>query len=119
MFYIASPYTSPDPFIREERYREVMRFTAWWLKTKGSIPTPFSPILYLHEMNKTYSLPLDFQFWLSFNHNIISYCSAIMVLQLPGWDASSGVRDEIMLGNALRKPIWRATPHEESYILEF
>lgn len=110
LYYIASPYTSPDEAVRHSRYESVMRYVAWVLKNRPVDPVPFSPILYCHEMAKAHALPTDYQFWLDFNMAIMRSSPRIEVLMLPGWEQSKGVAVEIIFARDNRIPLFFAKP---------
>ncbi len=101
MIYIASPYTHPEPAIREARYRAVSQKTADMLRNGVSV---FSPIVYSHAL-AALGLPSAWPFWRTFDRTIIAICSEVWVLMLPGWKESVGVQAEILIAKELRKPI--------------
>jgi Domain of unknown function (DUF1937) len=35
------------------------------------------------------------EFWVSFDEAFMVYCKRLLILKLPGWDSSSGIRREI------------------------
>jgi len=93
MIYVASPYSDPDPNVREARARATRYWTLHQIvKTNLSL---FSPIAYIHEYAVEYELPKDAAFWQQFNEGFIIDCEEMWVLMLPGWDKSVGVKMEI------------------------
>lgn len=50
-------------------------------------------------------LPTDFEFWRQYDKAIISRCSELWVLTLPGWSESVGVAAEIEIANRLSIPV--------------
>jgi hypothetical protein len=60
MIYLCSPYTHPDPAVREARYEAACR-TAAHLMRSGKIV--FSPIAHSHGIAQ-YGLPKDWSFWI-------------------------------------------------------
>ena len=91
-FYLASPYSSVDADVREERYHKVMCHSANLLK-KGIIA--YSPIVYSHEMSKKFEMPSDADFWWFFNKIMLDKCDVLMVYKMQDWDKSKGVKQEI------------------------
>jgi hypothetical protein len=59
MIYLASPYSHPDPAVRQERYEAVCQAAAE-LISRGHIV--FSPVAHSHTI-ATYGLPGDWEFW--------------------------------------------------------
>lgn len=101
MLYLASPYSDPDPSVREARYRAACRAAAELIR--HGVPV-FSPIAYSHPL-AAFGLPGDWAFWASFDRAFIEACSEVRVLALPGWRESRGVRAELRIARSLRKPV--------------
>lgn len=100
MIYLASPYSDPDPIVREYRYRETLDFTIGAIASGHLI---FSPIVYGHQMSESFGT--DYEVWAPFNDQVIQRSSAVWVLTLPGWEASRGIRHELSLAKSLGLPI--------------
>lgn len=96
--YLASPYSHPDPAIREERWHAACRASAALMKAGRIV---FSPIAQTHPMALLGDLPLDFEFWQDYNRAWIEACSRLIVLTLDGWRESVGVRGEIAIAKEL------------------
>lgn len=90
--YLASPYSHPDPFVRELRYLEVLRETAQMLKHGLHV---YSPIVHCHELAKVENMPKDAEFWKKYNFVMLAGAEVVYVLTLDGWDKSVGVAGEI------------------------
>lgn len=93
MEYLAIPYSHPDPAVMEERF-EIANRVAADLMRQGRII--FSPISHSHPIAQ-YGLPVTWDYWLQYDREIISYCSKLVVIMLPGWRRSRGVNAEIAL----------------------
>lgn len=94
MKYLASPYSDPDPFIREERYLRAMKVLADLLH-KGV--WTYSPIVHCHEFAKIIyrdGVPV-FDHWRQYDLHMLSLCDEILVLRIEGWNRSVGVAAEI------------------------
>lgn len=89
--YLASPYTDPDPLIRELRYYQALRATADLLKVKQYV---YSPIVHCHEVAKKHKLPTHFDFWQNYNFAMLRAASSFAILQADGWKESVGVLAE-------------------------
>lgn len=90
-FYLASPYSHPDPIIRELRFLAVEAATHHLMR-KGLII--FSPIVYTHALAKKNSLPFTAGHWSEFNHMMLKASSGLRILMLSGWQQSQGVGRE-------------------------
>lgn len=102
MIYLASPYTHPDPHVRQERFFAVEEYTARCILDGQHI---FSPIVYAHEMAIKYSIPFTAEYWSEFNLDMILASRGMRVLQLRGWRESLGVANEIKLAKDIALPL--------------
>jgi len=108
MIYLASPYSHPDPLVREARFDAACRATAD-LVHAGQVV--FSPIVHGHPLVR-FGLPTDWAFWQRFDEEHLRRCDEVVVLQVDGWRESDGVRAEIELAAALGKRVSFAGPAE-------
>jgi len=106
MIYLASPYTHPDPVVREERFRAVCRLAADIMRCGIHV---FSPIAHSHPIAK-HGLPLDWEFWREYNFEFLRRCSALWVLMLDGWQESEGVQAEIKRARELGMQVMLIRP---------
>lgn len=90
--YVASPYNHPDPAVVESNYQAVAKYVARET-AKGRVL--ISPIVYGHNLLPHEDMPTDWAFWTSFCLSILERCDDMEVLELDGWDRSSGVAAEI------------------------
>ena len=102
MIYIASPYTHPDPAVRQRRYEEVAAYAARCIAT-GEIV--FSPIAYGHPLAALEDLPTSAGFWEKFNHGVLRRADRLRVLKMRGWYESVGVNRERELAELAHIPI--------------
>ena len=102
MIYLAGPYSHPDTDIRRERYEQL---TAYAGRLMASGKHVFSPITHSHPIAVTGGLPLDWEYWQEYDRKIMSVCTEMHVLMLPGWKESKGVSAELQLARELDLPI--------------
>lgn len=88
----------------DERARDIARNVAW-LHERGEFV--YSPIThgygyeqYVSEANKP-----SHDFWLPHCYEILSRCDEMLILQLPGWDKSFGIKKEMELCAELGIPV--------------
>lgn len=112
MNYLASPYSNPDPDIKEHRYREALRCLAHYTKIGFVI---FSPIVHSYPIEIHHSLPGDWEFWKKFDHDFISNSDELWILLIDGWAASIGIRQEIVIALKLNKPVRFVVPRGNNY----
>lgn len=101
MIYLASPYTHPDPAVRQERFEAACRAAAALMR-RGRIC--FSPIAHSHPLCQ-YGLPGDWEFWQRQDLEFLAACDEVVVLKLDGWQHSRGIQAEIAAARALGKPV--------------
>lgn len=100
--YLASPYSHESSRVRQSRYEAVCR-VAGRLMREGHLI--FSPIAHSHAIAEMCELPGDWEFWQDHDRAILSACEKLIVLQLPGWDLSVGVKAEIKIAEELGIPV--------------
>ena len=115
--YLAGPYTHEDPAVREGRYRALTRVTAAFTQ-RGELV--YSPVTYTHPWASiTPGLPPDFEFWRAHCLGILrAWATELMVIKLPGWETSRGVKAEIDLATAMGLDVTYADPVFDDRIFE-
>jgi len=101
MIYLASPYSDPDPGLRNFRYHAACATIAYLLR-EGRFA--FSPIVHSHPLTE-YGLPGQWEFWETYDRWHLAHCRELWVLQLQGWERSLGVQREIEIARHFGKPI--------------
>ena len=91
MIYVGSPYTHKDPAIMDQRYNQVLAYTAKLIRNKRWC---FSPIVHCHPMAQEHELPGDFNFWKEYNFYMLDRATTLHILTLPGWERSVGLQAE-------------------------
>lgn len=107
--YLASPYTPmgvSDPLMRahimEDRFSAVCNAAAK-LMHKGKVV--FSPIAHSHSIEKHFPAVEGGEFWKRQDEPYLNACTELIVLMLPGWEQSTGVRHEIEVAQSRGIPI--------------
>lgn len=106
MIYVASPYSHPDPIVREQRYDAACAAATVLMRAGHSV---FSPIVHGHPLT-LHGLPGDWPFWEPHARWHLERCDEVVVLMLDGWDASQGVQAEIAIATELGKVVWYRYP---------
>lgn len=109
MIYLASPYSHPEPTVRQARYEAALAYSNFAFATGRLI---FSPIVYGHPFAEAFDTPTTHDHWAGFNEEILRMCSLLTVLKLPGWHESVGVNAEMELAWAINVPVTFAEPLE-------
>jgi hypothetical protein len=100
--YIASPYSHPDPEVREWRFRSVCWYAGECLARGEDV---FSPIAHTHPIAENHDLPAGWDFWKKIDTTMLRMARELRVLKLPGWEESVGVKEECVLATLLNLPI--------------
>jgi hypothetical protein len=100
--YVASPYTHPNPAMRELRFLKVAQCCAMMLE-EGNVV--YSPIVHWHEIAKVFGMPKEHHFWLLADSIMLTGSREVSVLMLDGWEESAGVAREIKFAKLIGKPL--------------
>lgn len=107
--YLASPYSHPDPTVREARFKAVCKKAAEYLSEGKCV---FSPIAHSHPLVEF--LPeekcMDFEFWMKADLPILRDAAELHILMLEGWHGSRGVQRETEYADAIGIPVFRVQP---------
>ena len=101
MIYLASPYSHPDPAIRDQRYLAACRATVRLLLAGQTV---FSPVVHGHPLVQL-GVSGDWRFWARHDEQYLRRCDHVMVLRVEGWKESEGVQAEIELATRLGIPV--------------
>lgn len=102
MIYLASPYSRPDAFVREQRYLQAAKATVHLLHKREWV---YSPIVHCHTIAQLGDLPKDFDFWRDYNFAMLEKADKLLILRVEGWENSVGVKAEIAHASQLNKPV--------------
>jgi nucleoside 2-deoxyribosyltransferase len=106
IIYLASPYSHPDPAVREQRFHAACRAAVALLHAGRVV---FSPIAHSHPLAQ-HGLPGNWQFWERYDRAFLERCDEVVVLMLDGWEESVGVQAEIRIAQELGKPVRYLAP---------
>lgn len=101
LWYLAAPYSHPDPAVRAWRFEQTTHVAAVLL---GRGQLVLSPLSHSHPLAQC-GLPEDWPFWERLDRRLLECCDALAVLQLDGWRESQGVQAEIDLAIDMDLPI--------------
>jgi hypothetical protein len=114
--YLATPYSHPDPKIRQDRWLAVSRAAAYLI---GSGLIVLSPISMGHPINvrgASLGLSADFAAWRETNMSMLRASNLLIILTLDGWRESVGVAAETDAARELGIPISHLCPVEDGYV---
>jgi hypothetical protein len=99
--YLAGPYSNDAPADmsrnasaekRVARFNAVTEATRWHIERSEIV---YSPLTMTHPIDLRMKHDPGSAFWIAFDKAFMAHCARLIVLKLPGWDASSGVKLEI------------------------
>lgn len=102
LIYLASPYSSPNHEIMEERFKTVCK-VAGMLMQKGYLI--FCPIAHSHPIAVVGGLPREWEYWAEYDRVMITACDEVLVCCIPGWRESAGVTAEILMAEQFGMPV--------------
>jgi len=92
IIYVACPYSSFIELIRNERFEAANKHAAT-LMMQGHVV--FSPISHSHPISKHLGNSNDSDFYVNQDLYWLKFCDEVHVLQLAGWEQSSGIQKEL------------------------
>lgn len=101
MLYLASPYTHEEEAVRIERFRTACLVAARLIREGKHV---FSPIAHSHPIAE-HGLPIDADYWMKWNLEMMGTCCGMIVLRLEGWEASRGVEMELAKAREWGMPV--------------
>lgn len=102
--YLASPYSHPDPLVRDERFKAACRKAAQYLNLGIAV---FAPIAHSHPIADFMdeSKRMCFDTWMKADLPILRRADELHVLCIEGWRTSRGVTREIEFADLLGIPV--------------
>lgn len=101
LIYLASPYTHPDPAVREQRYMAAVQATMKLLQSGMAV---FCPVAYSHQF-ALQGMGGEWDTWERFDRVMIERCDELWILEIPGWEESKGIKAELNLAREMGKVV--------------
>jgi len=110
LIFLASPYSHPDPLVRQARFDAACRAAAGLIQAGHAV---VAPIVQRHPLVR-FGVPGDWSFWAPLAREYVARCDEVLVLQIDGWRESQGVRAELALARELGRRVDYLEPAEAS-----
>lgn len=111
--YLAGPYSHTNQAIAHARFC-VHEDAAVVMMLSGDVV--FSPIMHWHRVSMERGIDTTPDFWEDYNQKMVSACSLLRVLDLPGLEESRGTAAEIGWASMRKIPVEIYSPHDlEAY----
>lgn len=104
LWYIATPYTHPDPKVVEKRVKDTEDCVVHIIKSFHDV-VPFSPILYSLSLQRSGIENPSREGWYAFGLAFLRKADRVVVMEFDGWESSIGVALEIAFAKAKGLPI--------------
>lgn len=98
LIYLASPFTTDDLFEKEMRFLAACDASGFLMQQDRVV---FSPIAHGWPIAKIRNISTDWSYWEKACTVMLERCQVIIVLMLPGWKESTGVKDELKIAKKL------------------
>lgn len=105
VIYVGGPYTHAEHEIRRQRFEALTKVAADFVR-QGHIV--YSPISHTHPIDLHLvrgDVHLSSDFWCDFDETFMSVCTEMVVVKLPGWELSNGVKREVAYFEARGLPV--------------
>ena len=102
ILYLCCPYSHPDPAVQFYRYQKACRAQAKLIEAGVVVFSPLANSVPAVELG---GLTASHSQFMALDLPILERCDEVLVLGLPGWTESRGVRSELFEALALAKPI--------------
>jgi hypothetical protein len=116
MIYLACPFRHADPLVQKKRCAAA-HYVAAQLFLGGK--QVFSPLTHNELLIEIINDAVPGEDWMQFDLKILSTCSKLYVLQMPGWEESKGVKREIAFAIENNIPVQKIDPPEEDLYTPF
>ncbi len=110
MIYLATPYTHPDPAMKERRYEQACALWHYFW-SRGTVI--YSPIVHARPTAKRYQIPGGYQTFQKWDEGMIEVATAVWVGMIPGYQESTGVNNETTFARSLQLPVVELESTEE------
>ena len=99
--YLAAPYSHDDESVVTERMRQFYLVDARLMEQGTFTVSP----LQKHAILKYRDLPGSWEYWKEYSQTLLKLCDKMIVITLPGWEQSVGLKAEIELAESWNIPI--------------
>lgn len=116
IIYLACPYSDHSKDVREARFHAANEAAAHLI---GQGKIVFSPISMTHPIDVVMAAEhetMGSDFWVTFDEAFMVFCDEMIILALPGWTQSAGIRREIEFFRSALKPVKLMSAAQQSYL---
>lgn len=115
IYYLASPFTHADKEIESKRHHKAVVAVGMLLKI-GMLA--YSPIVHNVPVSYVAGMGGTWGDWQEYDLAMLNRCDELLVLGIPGWEDSIGVRAEVKQAASVGKPIHLLHIDAESQLIK-
>lgn len=104
--YLSAPFSDPDPAVQKERYEQITAAAGVLIKQGTYVYSPITHNIPIKELGVITS----WEDWKPYDFAMLTLCRQLIVYQLPGWEKSQGVQEEIAFAQEKNIPIIEMKP---------
>jgi Domain of unknown function (DUF1937) len=106
--FLACPYSHPDPQVTEQRFLACNKVAGWIIQAGAAV---YSQVSMSHPINLAFENREGLEIgklWAPVDATFMEFLDELIILDLEGWDASSGIKREIEFfrGRDKRVSLW-------------
>lgn len=116
LYYLASPYTHEDPFIKEARFNIICNVAARLMRVYNF--HLFVPIAMSHPIQLIGGCAGSWAYWEEYDKLILARCDELLVVTMDGWESSIGVIAEIAYAKQNNLPVRYVNPDTLSLTMD-
>lgn len=104
LLYLGCPYSHSDPVVRNDRAELASMYAALLMQQGHAV---YSPITHGHAVasHLAPAVASDHEFWMKQCLPILEISDVLVVLPLPGWRESRGLKQEMEFCRAVNRPM--------------
>lgn len=101
LVFLSVPYTDSDPAVVERRVQLMLNVDAHLMRQGVFTISP----VYKHLLvQANLQVPGTWEYWRDYCKTLLQRCDRMIIIPLPGWTKSAGVRGEIDIADELGVP---------------
>ena len=109
LIVVSGPYSHSDPLVKQGRVKTIANTCVKLCQNGDICCSPLLAGLSLIEKSDN-KMPDDYEFWKDFCRSYVEAGDVLYVLDIQGWEDSTGVQDEIECARSFCMPVYLMEP---------
>lgn len=102
LVFLSAPYSGAED--KDALMQQIMKVSGDYMVANPNHHV-VSPLFNHYSLHLVPELGSDYTFWKDYSIHLLSHCDKFLLAQLPGWDRSEGVEDELNYAKSRSLPI--------------